>query len=134
MKSTETFKQTIKAYLDNRAKEDKLFAAPYAKGNKNIDDCITYIFNTVKKSGCNGFTDEEIYSMAVHYYDEENVEVGKPMDCKVVVNHSVELSAEEIENARKEAVKKVQEEAIAKMKQPKKKVVQQAVISPSLFD
>ncbi|MBP9481471.1 MAG: hypothetical protein KBF15_08460, partial [Parabacteroides sp.] len=40
----------------------------YSKPEKNIDDCVTYILNEVKKSGCNGFADDEIYSMAVHYY------------------------------------------------------------------
>lgn len=35
MKGTEQFKQTIKAYLDERAKTDELFAVSYAKENKN---------------------------------------------------------------------------------------------------
>jgi len=121
MKSTEHFKNTIKAYLDSRANEDELFAITYAKENKNIDDCITYIFNTVKKSGCNGFTDEEVYSMAVHYYDEDNIEVGKPVNCHVVVNHTVELTAEEREQARKDAIEKVHNEAYSRMKQPLRK-------------
>ena len=121
MKSTEHFKNTIKAYLDKRANEDLLFAVAYAKANKNIDDCITYIFNTVQKSGCNGFTDDEVYSMAVHYYDEDNIEVGKNFDCRVVVNHTVELTAEEKEQARKNAIQKVQDEAYLRMKQPLRK-------------
>ena len=121
MKSTEHFKNTIKAYLDKRASEDELFAITYAKANKNMDDCITYIFNTVQKSGCNGFTDDEVYSMAVHYYDEDNIEVGKNLDCRVVVNHTVELTAEEKEDARQKAIQKVQDEAYSKMKQPLRK-------------
>lgn len=36
MKGTEQFKQTIKAYLDERAKADELFAKSYAKENKTI--------------------------------------------------------------------------------------------------
>ena len=40
-----------------------------AKEHKNLDDCITFILNYVQQSGCNGFTDAEIYSLAVHYYD-----------------------------------------------------------------
>ena len=68
MKGTEQFKKTIKAYSDDRAKTDALFATTYAKPNKNIDDCITFILNQVKNSGCNGFADHEIYSLAVHYY------------------------------------------------------------------
>ena len=121
MKSTEIFKNDIKAYLDSRASEDGLFALSYFKANKNIDDCITYIFNTVQKSGCNGFIDDEVYSMAVHYYDEDNIEVGKRFDCRVVVNHTVELTGEEKEQARKDAIQKVQDEAYSKMKQPLRK-------------
>jgi ribosome-associated translation inhibitor RaiA len=121
MKVTEHFKHTIKAYLDKRAKEDKLFAITYAKEGKNIDDCITYILNTVKKSGCNGYTDDAIYSMAVHYYDEDNIEVGKKIDCQVVVNHTVELTAEEKEQALQKAIQKAQDEAYSKITQPLRK-------------
>ncbi len=73
MKSTDEFKKTIQEYLQQRAEEDELFAAAYSKKGKNINDCITYILNTVQKSGCNGFTDPEIFSMAVHYYDENDI-------------------------------------------------------------
>lgn len=87
MNGTDHFKRTIQAYLDSRAAEDKLFAVSYHKPNKSIDECVTYILNWVQKSGCNGFTDGEIYSQAVHYYDEDDIEVGKPLQCQVVVNH-----------------------------------------------
>ena len=120
MKGTEHFKNTIKAYLDNRASEDELFAATYAKQNKNIDACIAYIFNEVRKSGCNGFADDEIYSMAVHYYDEDSITAGTPINCHVVVNHHVELTAEEKEAARKEAMQRATDEAYNKIRQPKK--------------
>lgn len=87
MKGTEHFKKTIKAYLDNRASTDSLFAVSYAKENKNLDDCITFILNQVKASGCCGMTDDEVYSLATHYYDEDNIDVGSPISCGVVVNH-----------------------------------------------
>ena len=48
-------------YLEQRAEEDALFAKNYRNPAKNIDDCVTYILNYVKKSGCNGFTDGEIF-------------------------------------------------------------------------
>lgn len=115
MKTTQHFKDTIQAYLEQRAKEDELFAAVFKKPTKNIDDCITFILNFVQKSGCNGFTDDEIYSLAVHYYDEDNIEVGKKMNCHVIVNHAVELSEEEKAEARKAAMKRAEDEAYAKM-------------------
>lgn len=119
MNGTSHFKRTIEAYLAQRAAEDTLFAATYKKPNKNIDDCITYILNEVKRSGCNGFTDGEIFSMAVHYYDEDSIEVGKPINAQVVVNHTVELTPEEKEEARRQAIEKAQREAYLKMTQRK---------------
>lgn len=122
MKTTDHFKRTIQAYLEQRAVEDDLFAVTYKKADKNIDDCITYILNEVQRSGCNGFTDGEVYSMAVHYYDEDNIEVGKSMDCRVVVNHVVKLTEDEKAEARQEAIKRMQKEAYTKLTQPKKKI------------
>jgi hypothetical protein len=88
---------------------------------KALTNCIVYILNTVQKSGCNGFADEEIYSMAVHYYDEDGIDAGKPIDCKVFVNHTVELTAEEKEEARREAIRRVQDEHYTRMKTSKTK-------------
>ena len=118
MNGTSHFKRTIEAYLAQRAAEDTLFAATYKKPNKN-NDCINYILNEVHRSGCNGFTDGEIFSMAVHYYDEDNIEVGKPINAQVVVNHTVELTPEEKEEARRQAVERAQREAYQKMTQRK---------------
>lgn len=59
----------------------RTFAPRYANPKKNIDDCCTFIINQVRQSGCNGFADEEIYSMALHYYDED-IDIGKPVSCK----------------------------------------------------
>lgn len=140
MKGTEHFKKTIAEYLNQRADTDPLFAVNLKKETKNIDDCITYILNQVKASGCNGFSDDEIYSMAVHYYDEDDIEVGKPTDCQVVVNHVVELSDEEKEEARQEAINEYKDEQLRKLREtqrpfsPKKpKEVQEEEPQTSLF-
>lgn len=136
MKASNHFKNTIKAHLDQRAETDVLFSFQYSKPEKSIDDCITYILNEVKKSGCNGFADDEIYSMAIHFYDEDNIEIGMPMNnAHVVVNHFVELTEEEKEQARQDAIQKAQDEAYRKMTQPTKKAKKIALTpQPSLFD
>lgn len=43
MKGTEHFKQTIKAFLDNKAANDELFAQSYNKPHKNLDACVSNI-------------------------------------------------------------------------------------------
>ena len=47
--------------------------------------------------------------------DETDIEVGKPIDCKVIVNHHVELTEEEKTEARKEAIKRAENEAYSRM-------------------
>jgi hypothetical protein len=136
MKATNHFQNTIKAYLDKRAEIDLLFSFRYSLPEKKLEDCVTYILNQVQKSGCNGFHDDEIFGMAVHFYDEDNIEIGKPMhNAQVAVNHVVVLSAEEKEQARQEAMQKAQDEAYRKMTQPTKKAKKVELnLQPSLFD
>ena len=137
-KGTRAFNETIKAYLEERAENDALFAVKFANPSKSVEDCVTYIINQVQKSGCNGFEDTEIYGMAVHYWEENEIEVGKPINCKVVVNHTVELTEEEKEQARQDAINKLRDEEMAKMRrpsQPKKATEKEtANVQPSLFD
>ena len=119
MKATDYFKQTIQTYLELRAESDALFTPRYHNPRKSIDDCITYILNEVRRSGCNGFADDEIYSMALHYYDEEDIDVGKPINCKVVVNHTIELTEEEKQQAHEQALRRAEQEAYNKLTQRK---------------
>lgn len=136
-KGTRAFNDTIKAYLEERAENDALFAVKFANPSKSVDDCVTYILNQVQKSGCNGFTDAEVYGMAIHYYEENEIEVGNPINCKVVVNHTVELTEEEKEEARQEAIAKLRDEQVAKMRKPTAKKATEnkpQVEQPSLFD
>lgn len=87
--TTDPFKEAIVNHLQELANNDALFAKTFSKPYKNIDDCATYILNEVKKSQRQGFADDEIFNMAIHYYDEETVEIGKPISAKVVVNRSI---------------------------------------------
>ena len=147
MKGTEHFTRTIAEYLNQRAMTDPLFAPNLMKPNKNIEECITYILNEVQKSGCNGFDDddellrawlEKIFSMAVHYYDEDDIEVGKAISCQVAVNHIVELTEEEKAEARQKAIKQYQREELAKLQSRNARVKKTenaaTQVQPSLFD
>lgn len=123
MKATDAFTETISNHLAGVALNDPLFAETLKKPAKNIKDCINYIFTTVQKSGKNGFADEEIFGMAVHYYDEDNIKTGKPANCNVVVNHS-------IKSDKKEVTAPIPEKA-----KPTKKVKKEqlSIIQTSLF-
>ena len=137
MKGTDHLKRTIQMYLEQRAAEDALFAKNYRNPAKNMDDCVTYILNYVQKSGCNGFSDGEIYGQAVHYYDENEIEVGNPLQCHVAVNHVVELTAEEKAEARQNALRQYQNEELRRLQsrnKPTTTAKKETNVQPTLFD
>lgn len=144
----DAFKATLKAYLDNRAASDELFAKTYAKEGKTLDECAKYVISEVRKTGRSGFTDDEVYNFAVHYYDEDDLgEINAP-DCKVVVNHEIQLTEEEKAEARAKAIAQYEADCYADLKKreeaekpkpapkkaPEKKEAAPAPQSPSLFD
>ena len=59
MKGTDHFKELIKNYLDNRAKEDELFRAKYETTTRTIDDVVNYIeyLNNTGEKARNNFPD-----------------------------------------------------------------------------
>lgn len=93
-----SFQDTIKAYLDKRASEDSLFAVTYAKKNKNIKDCCSYITGRAKKmqsGGCAVISHEEVFGWAVHYYDEDDIKVEKTSNMRSEVKTSAPKKTEE---------------------------------------
>ena len=139
MSGTEQFTRTIAEYLNLRAATDPLFAPNLAKPHKNIEDCISYILQQVQQSACNGFEDDEIYSMALHYYDEDDLEVGSPVACHMVVNHTIVLTEEEKAEAHKQAIQQYQAQELRRLQEPKRVKAKastdsEQVPQPSLFD
>lgn len=70
----------VKDYLDNYAKEDEAFAKSYAKENKSFEECLKYIKQEARKQaqkGCAMIAKEEVFGWAVHYYDEDDIEVNQ---------------------------------------------------------
>ena len=74
--------------------------------------------------------------MAVHYYDEDDVEVGNPVSCQVSVNHIVELTEEEKAEARQRAVEQYQKAELRRMQERHKRpaVKQETQVQPNLFN
>ena len=108
------FENAIKEYLDARAKEDVKFAEKYSNGKKSIEECCRFILGEMKKKaagGMYGATDAEVFGLAVHYYDEENVKVEKNVSAEVVINR--EMTEEEklqLERSKDTEKKRIEED------------------------
>lgn len=130
------FKDTIQKYLQERAVEDPLFAPKFTNPNKSIDECCRYILGEARKRGTAvAMSDAEVFGVAVHYYDEENIKIEKvSAGCFVSSSHKVELSEEEKNAAREAAIKRLAEEQYRLLKKkPAKKKADANVQQMSLF-
>jgi hypothetical protein len=110
MKGSKVFEERIKTYLDQRAAEDPQFAERYGNEKKSLEECCKYILGEVSASGQSGFADEEIFGMAVHYYDEDDIKVQANRVERVVSNIHVDLTEEEKAEARAKAIADYQKE------------------------
>lgn len=127
-KEMNAVKQAIKSYLDNRAQTDELFAVAYAKPNKNIDECFKYIVGEAQKQGNAVYLpDDVVFGWAVHYYDEDNIEINDlPANTRVSAGASVELTEEEKEKAREEAVEMYKQQQMYKLKREEEEKAKKA--------
>jgi hypothetical protein len=126
IKGSDAFKEAIIAHLKDQARKDKLFIKTLKKEDKNIDDCLQYIFSHVKASGICGYTEAEIYQLARHYYDEDDIDIGEPVtQGEVISNQQMKLTDEEIAEGRAKAMEQVISDEMSRLKKkPAKKVVQ----------
>ena len=118
-KPLDNFELCIKEYLDHFAEQDLCFKEKY--DSSKIRECVQYIYSEVKKSGRCGFCDDEIYQMARHYFLEEKGPIKCTAPSKVVVNHTVELSKEEQNKAKENALKEYERQQLEILKKQKQK-------------
>ena len=118
------FENAIKEYLDSRAKEDVKFAEKYSDEKKSIEECCRFILVEMRKkakSGMYGATDAEVFGLAVHYYDEEDIKVEKNVSAEVVINREMTEEEKQQLDKSKEARKKTAEDKKRKEQERKKK-------------
>lgn len=146
MNTRDYFQIAIRAYLDQMAKHDAQFALKYRNPNKSLQECCNYILNQVKRLATqgdngvkrNGFLDEEIFGMAIHYYDEAEIakdELKPVSNYMAIVNTHIETPKEEKKPAKAEPKKPVKSEAkkavVTKSVTPAKSVAQPQAKKPA---
>ena len=91
-------KEQLMELLKNAAKKDESVDRNLKKKNKSIDECCEYITNEVmekytksngRKNGGMFVSDDEVLSMAIHYYDEDSIKVKKTTNASAKVSASV---------------------------------------------
>lgn len=112
-------KDIIKSYLDQRAASDAQFAESYSNKDKSIDQCCAYIMSEASKrregNNCVVMSDPEVFGMAVHYYDEKDIEF-EPVSGYVASVATSSVKEDKVE-ARKKISPAQRKKAIAEIDQ-----------------
>lgn len=119
---TNYFEQCISRWLEAEKEKDAAFAKKVDESGKNVEGCCNYILQQVKASKQCGYADDEVYGMARHYFDEDEIKgPGAQGNCRVVVSGHVDLSESEKAEAMAQAVRNYEAELKKKDIEAKKK-------------
>lgn len=139
---TNYFEQCIGRWLEAEKAKDAAFAKKVAESGKNVEGCCNYILQQVKASKQCGYADEEVYGMARHYFDEDELkDPGSQGASRVVVSGHVDLSesekAEAMEAAKKQYLAELRKDAEIKenirKENAKKRKAQAETMQQDLF-
>lgn len=105
---TKGFVEQIKAWIKAEMERDPLLAEVVkSKPQKTVEGACNYVLKVARESRQEGWSDDEVYGMIRHFYDEDNLtDPGNQHPSRIVTNAHVDLSerdrAEAMEQAKKE--------------------------------
>lgn len=105
--------RAIGEHLKQLAEQDDQIKMNLGKEKKSLKNCFKYITNEARKyaiNNCAMIEDKQVYGWAVHYYDEDDLEIDKEkprMNVSKNQHPRGEKKTEQQKAAVKEVVKKV---------------------------
>ena len=112
-------------YLKKRAETDSSVKNNLQKENKSLKECWDYVLGEVAKTmfrsgnfGCAAGDDEDLYALAVHYYDEDDIKIA-PLPTNMRVEAKLDEEKKE-EKAAEIEPKEIQKEKVKRISKSKK--------------
>lgn len=106
LKANNEFQEAILKHIETQSKELK---EKIENGDKTLAGCQRYIFNQMKNKASGGVavaSDQEVYGMAVHFFEEDSVKENQPAVKAVAKFESKPKAVEKKEEPKKAAVVK----------------------------
>lgn len=120
MKSSNAVMDVVRNYMEERCASDPILAIKYANPAKSLEKALNYVAHEVQKSGLTIMDSDSVFSLILHYYDENLEDVPK-VNCNIVVGKP-ELSEEDKANLKEQAMEQYKEEQLREIRrqnQPK---------------
>ena len=89
--ASNTYEQVVLDYIES-LDAPELFEKINA-GDKGLSDCMSYVKSQARSKAVNGcavLTDQEVFGMAVHYFEEDSIKKGATPSVKVEPKKQIE--------------------------------------------
>jgi hypothetical protein len=93
MLMTPAFNDAISNHIKYKIANDFTFIRE--NNDEEIENCCNYIISEVRKSECNGFADEDIFTMAEFFFNNKDITAVPKINYRVVINKVIPLTEEE---------------------------------------
>lgn len=130
MKSSNAVMDVVRNYMEERCASDPILAIKYANPAKSIEKALNYVASEVQKSGLTIMDSDSVFSLILHYYDE-NLEDVPNVNCKIAV--AKELTDTERAEAKEQAMEQYKEEQLRELRrqsQPKATPPKHTITAP----
>lgn len=115
MKSNNAAIAAMQQMLQERCIAEPTFAIKMASTNKTFEGAVNYLCSQIQKSGLCMVDQETVLNILTHFYDEDSIEEGAPINCNIVVSKP-ELTEEDKAELREEAKKQFQEGEVRRIR------------------
>ncbi len=113
MKSSNAVMDVVRNYMEERCASDPILAIKYANPAKSLEKALNYVAHEVQKSGLTIMDSDSVFSLILHYYDE-NLEDVPNVNCKIAV--AKELTDTERAEAKEQAMEQYKEEQLREIR------------------
>lgn len=101
LKAHQALARRIVQFLEGTAFMDDELANRINQGDKTLKSCIDYVFSEAKKKAAGGtaavMTDQEVYELAVKYYETDNKDLTiKPTKATVVAGSTKDNASDKV--------------------------------------
>lgn len=145
LKSNNAAIAAMQQMLQERCIAEPTFAIKMANPSKSMEGAVNYLCGQIQKSGLCCVDDATVMNILVHYFDENEIEEGRIVNCNIVVSKP-KLSDEDKAELKEQAMEQYKEEQLREIRrhsapksQPKAtanapKAGEEINVQPSLFD
>lgn len=101
------FIERVQKWVDEECERDAEFKALVSsKPEKTVEGACNYVLKCAKETGQAGWDDDEVYGLVRHFFDEDDVkDPGDQRPQKIIVSGHVDLSKEQLQEAKENAEK-----------------------------